>query len=71
VSRRTVSASTSARLPGLDDQARDDELAAVGWDLRYVGWYAVSQTPEQVSRRIDKVARRRAHDLGITLPWVA
>jgi hypothetical protein len=57
--------------PGLDDQERDDELAAVGWDLRYVGWYAASQTPEQVSRRIDKVARRRAHDLGITLPWVA
>jgi hypothetical protein len=57
--------------PGLDDQERDDELAAVGWDVRYVGWHAATRSPEQVARRIDKVARRRAQDLGVALPWAA
>ena len=31
--------------PGLDDQERDDALAAVGWDVRYVGWHAATRTP--------------------------
>jgi hypothetical protein len=57
--------------PGLDDQERDDALAAVGWDVRYVGWHAATRTPEQVALRVDKVARRRAEDLGIALPWAA
>lgn len=56
---------------GLDDQERDDDMAAQGWNLRYVGWYWATRTPEQVALRIAKVARRRAHELGIPLPWAA
>ena len=53
------------------DQHRDDALAAAGWDVRYVGWHAATHTPHQVAAMIDRVARRRARDLGIGLPWVA
>jgi hypothetical protein len=53
------------------DQARDDELAALGWDLRYVGWYAATREPDEVGRMITRIAHRRAADLGITLPWAA
>lgn len=57
--------------PGGRDQERDDEMAAVGWDLRYVGWYWDTQTPAGVAARISKVAHRRARDLGVALPWAA
>ncbi|HWL45602.1 MAG TPA: type IV toxin-antitoxin system AbiEi family antitoxin domain-containing protein [Ilumatobacter sp.] len=53
------------------DQARDDDLATLGWDVRYVGWHAASRTPDEVARTIERVARRRAHDLGVRLPWAA
>lgn len=56
---------------GKDDQERDDEMAAEGWNLRYVGWYWSTRTPEQVAARIAKVAHRRAQELGVVLPWVA
>jgi hypothetical protein len=57
--------------PGVDDQGRDDDLAAEGWDVRYVGWHAATRTPEHVAGTIAKVARRRAADLGVALPWSA
>jgi len=57
--------------PESDDQRRDDDLAALGWDVRYVGWHAATATPAAVARTIERVARRRALDLGITLPWAA
>lgn len=53
---------------GADDQRRDDDLASLGWDVSDVGWYAATQTPRDVSRRIGAVARRRAADLGVILP---
>lgn len=52
------------------DQHRDDEVAALGWDLRYVGWYAAEQ-PSAVAAMIARVAYRRAEQLGVRLPWVA
>lgn len=51
------------------DQHRDDDLAAAGWDVRYVGWHAATRTPYHVARMIERVARRRAADLGVALPW--
>lgn len=52
------------------DQRRDDDLAGLGWDVRYVGWHAATTAPTDVARTIERVARRRAVDLGITLPAV-
>ena len=57
--------------PGSADQRRDDDLAAIGWDVRYVGWHTATATPVEVAWTIDRVARRRAIDLGIALPWAA
>jgi very-short-patch-repair endonuclease len=53
------------------DQHRDDDLAAAGWDVRYVGWHAANRTPRHVAAMIERVARRRASDLGVELPWAA
>lgn len=51
--------------PETDDQRRDDDLAALGWDLRYVGWHAATRTPDDVAATIMRVAHRRAHDLAV------
>lgn len=51
------------------DQRRDDSLAAAGWDVRYVGWHAATRTPQDVARMIEHVARRRAADFSMCLPW--
>lgn len=42
------------------DEQRDLRVAACGWELLYLGWYA-AQRPEQVARRVGDVvqARRR------------
>lgn len=57
--------------PESADQRRDTDLAALGWDVSYVGWHAATRTPEAVAADIDRIARRRAADLGIALPWAA
>lgn len=56
---------------GFADQGRDDDLAAAGWNVRYVGWHAAVRSPREVADMIERVARRRAAELGVTLPWVA
>jgi hypothetical protein len=58
-------------MAGGSDQARDDDMTAAGWNLRYVGWYAATKTPDQVAAMIGRIARRRAIDLGVALPWSA
>lgn len=55
--------------PESADQRRENDLAAIGWDVTYVGWHAATRTPESVARDIERIARRRAVDLGIALPW--
>jgi hypothetical protein len=57
--------------PGPGDQRRDDEMSAVGWDVTYVGWYSATHEPEAVAEIIERIARRRADDLGVPLPWAA
>ena len=52
------------------DERRDNRLAALGWHLVYVGWYA-TERPATVAMTIEAVARRRAAQLGIALPWAA
>lgn len=49
------------------DQRRDNLLAEVGWDTRYVGWADATSTPKQVCRLIERIALRRASDLGLTI----
>jgi very-short-patch-repair endonuclease len=57
--------------PGPGDQRRDDEMSAVGWDVTYVGWYSATHESEAVAEIIERIARRRADDLGVPLPWAA
>ena len=52
------------------DELRDNKLGALGWHLVYVGWYA-TEAPATVAATIDAIARRRAAQLGIPLPWAA
>lgn len=52
--------------PETEDQRRDDYLAALGWDVRYVAWHAATRTPDDVAATIVRVARRRAADAGLT-----
>lgn len=54
--------------PQSADERRDSDLAAIGWDVAYVGWHAATRTPEAVAGEIEQIARRRAADLGVTLP---
>jgi hypothetical protein len=59
------------RREALDEQ-RDNRLALLGWDLRYLGFADTTQTPGQVRTMIEAVVARRALDLGIELaPLVA
>ncbi|MEZ5410991.1 MAG: hypothetical protein R2761_23375 [Acidimicrobiales bacterium] len=43
------------------DEQRDLRVAACGWELLYLGWYA-AQRPEQVARRVREVVRARRRD---------
>jgi hypothetical protein len=52
------------------DEQRDNRLGALGWHLVYVGWYA-TEAPATVAATIDAIARRRAAQLGVALPWAA
>ncbi len=56
--------------PEAFDQRRDNRLAALGWDVRYVGWYD-TEDPAAVAEMLEVIARRRAAMLGVPLPWVA
>jgi very-short-patch-repair endonuclease len=55
------------------DQRRENQLAEEGWHTTYVGWANVSASPATVRRTIERIAVRRAADLGLDLPssmWV-
>jgi len=43
------------------DEQRDLRVAACGWELLYLGWYA-AQHPELVARRVREVVRARRRD---------
>ena len=58
-----------ARPEALDEQ-RDNRLGALGWHIVYVGWVA-TEAPATVAATIDAIARRRAAQLGISIPWAA
>lgn len=45
------------------DEQRDLRVAACGWELLYLGWYA-AQRPEQVARRVREVVRARRRDVA-------
>lgn len=47
--------------PGVEanDEARDLRAAAVGWEILYVGWRALTETPDTVAARIAAVIRSR------------
>jgi very-short-patch-repair endonuclease len=49
------------------DQRRDNELAIEGWHTAYVGWSDATRTPATVRRTVERIAARRAKDLGIDL----
>lgn len=49
------------------DERRDNRVAELGWDLRYVGW-ADTKRPAEFRRYIERLVARRASDLGIVLP---
>jgi hypothetical protein len=52
------------------DEQRDNRLGALGWHLVYVGWYA-AEAPATVAATIGAIARRRAAQLGVPIPWAA
>lgn len=52
------------------DERRDNRLAAAGWHLAYLGWYD-TESPAAVAEMIGAMARTRARQLGVPLPWVA
>jgi very-short-patch-repair endonuclease len=54
--------------PEAADQRRDNLLALQGWDVRYLGYADVTQTPRQVCTMVERLVERRAFDLGIDLP---
>ena len=58
------------RLPESIDQHRENRFGAVGWQLTYVGWYH-AEDPATVAATIEVIARRRAAQLGVPLPWAA
>lgn len=45
------------------DEQRDLRVAACGWELLYLGWYAAHR-PEQVARRVRDVVRARRRDVA-------
>lgn len=49
------------------DQHREQELAAEGWLTTYVGWAEATGSPAAVRRSIERIAARRAADLGVAL----
>ena len=46
------------------DQRRDNRAALEGWDIRYLGW-ADRRRPDIVRRYVERLADRRATDLGL------
>ncbi len=42
------------------DQRRDNRLAALGWEVIYVGWQAASTTPGAVAKIIHEIVRAHA-----------
>lgn len=50
------------------DQRRENELSAEGWLTSYVGWSDATASPTTVRRTIERIAERRAKDLGLDLP---
>lgn len=49
------------------DQRRENALAEEGWLTTYVGWSDATKSPAQVRRTVERIAARRANDLGIDL----
>ena len=49
------------------DEQRDNELATIGWDVRYVGYTHATRTPAAVRTTIEQIVVRRATDLGVAL----
>ena len=49
------------------DEQRESLATAEGWLFKYLGWYQATRSPEAVRRDIERVAARRAADLGVTL----
>ncbi|MBI4932317.1 MAG: type IV toxin-antitoxin system AbiEi family antitoxin domain-containing protein [Actinobacteria bacterium] len=50
------------------DQARENQLAEEGWHTTFVGWADAAGSHATVRRTVERIARRRAIDLGIELP---
>ena len=46
------------------DEARDLAVAALGWEVVYLG-FAATRTPDDVRRQIERIAARRALDLDV------
>lgn len=51
-----------------NDQDRENDLGEHGWYVRYLTWRDATRTPDDVASGIERLARRRAHDLAIALP---
>lgn len=51
-------------LPQADDLERENELGESGWYVRYLTWRDVTRDPADVAAGIERLARRRATDLG-------
>lgn len=49
------------------DQRRENELAGESWLTTYVGWSDATSSPARVRLTIERIAARRAADLGLDL----
>ena len=49
------------------DERRDNRVAELGWDLRYVGWADTQTSPARFRAYVERLVARRAADFGIDL----